>query len=239
MDAEYEKNYHLMEQSNWWFKARRQLVLHHLVKLKPQRILDVGCSAGATMDALKVHGFSEIYGIDISEKAVEKCRLRKLNAFVESAEKTSFENNFFDAIIASDVLEHTSSDWKTFNEWYRILKPKGHILLFVPAFMHLWSAHDDMNHHRKRYQLSEIVRIAEKYGFLVKTATYWNFALYFPRLFALRFKDQTYIRTTSFQPKNAILNNIFYVWLSFENTLIKSGMRFPFGISCFVILEKP
>lgn len=238
MDPEYEKKYHSVERVNWWFRARRQIIAHYLRKFKSGRILDVGCSAGATMSALERKGFSNIYGVDISKKAVEACQKHKLNAFQESADKTSFKENFFDAIIASDILEHTASDSKTLAEWHRILRPGGRILLFVPAFMHLWTAHDDLNYHRKRYTLPELVELGKRHGFVVKKATYWNTGLYLPHFFVTRIKRLFNSRSANPHPTNKAVNFLLASWLSFENALIMHDVKLPFGVSCFVMFEK-
>jgi len=220
-------------------KARRQLILQYLKNYKTERILDVGCSAGATMEALKRRGFSKVYGIDVSKRAVKECQKLKLEASLQSAEKTNFKNDFFGAIIASDVLEHTSSDAKTLKEWHRILKPGGKLLLFVPAFMHLWSASDDINHHRKRYRIFELLKLAKRHGFIVRKTSYWNFVLYVPHFLSTRIKNIFGIKTPSLQAVNPIFNTFLYALFSLENAYIILGFKFPFGVSCFAILEKP
>lgn len=238
MDLSYERAYHEFELTNWWVKARRQISLIYLKKFNAKCILDVGCAAGTMMLTLKEQGFQKVYGIDISDKAVEECTKKKLNAFIEPAEETHFKDDFFDALVASDVLEHTSSDSKTLKEWHRILKPGGRVLLFVPAFMHLWSSSDEINHHRKRYRLHEIFDISKKNGFAVTRASYWNFSLYIPLLVVSRLRNMLKIRSENLKAANPILNSFLYALMSAENWLITKGVNLPFGVSCFAILEK-
>jgi len=238
MDVEYERKYHDFERKNFWVKARRQIILHYLKGQKKEPILDVGCCAGATMEALRARGFSKIYGIDISKSAIQACRRLKLNASLQSAEKTNFADDFFGAVIASDVLEHTSSDIRTMGEWHRILKPGGRLLLFVPAFMHLWSASDDINHHRKRYRLPELAKLAKRHGFIVKETSYWNFTLYMPHFFATKVKNLLNVQTPSLHAVNPFFNSLLYGLFSLENACIALGIKFPFGVSCFALLEK-
>ncbi len=238
MDIAYERAYHEFERTNWWVKSRRQISLYYLKKFNAKCVLDVGCAAGAMMTTLKEQGFPEIYGIDISEKAVEECLKKKLQVFRESAEETSFKKDFFDALVASDVLEHTSSDSKTLKEWHRILKSGGHVLLFVPAFMHLWSSSDEINHHRKRYRLPEIFEIAKENGFVIKNSSYWNFFLYFPLLVISRLRTLFKIHNENLKAVNPVLNSVLYALMSIENWLITRSIKLPFGVSCFAILEK-
>jgi ubiquinone/menaquinone biosynthesis C-methylase UbiE len=238
MDAEYERAYHEFELTNWWVKARRQISLYYLKKFNSKCILDVGCAAGTMMATLEEQGFPEVYGIDISEKAVAECLKKKLNVFKESAEKTHFKDNFFDALIASDVLEHTSSDSETLKEWHRILKPGGHVLLFVPAFMHLWRSSDEINHHRKRYRMPEIFVFAKENGFAIKKASYWNFSFYFPLLVISKLRNSFKVLSESLKVMNPVLNSCLYMLMSTENWLITKGVKFPFGVSCFAIFKK-
>lgn len=70
------------------------------------RILDVGCSNGTAVKTLLDLGY-DAYGIDISETAIELAKINGcVNCTVGSATSIPFEDNYFDAIITSDVLEH-------------------------------------------------------------------------------------------------------------------------------------
>lgn len=48
--------------------------------------------------------------------------------------KTSFEDNMFDIVLTSDVLEHVTDPWVAFKEIYRILKPGGRHVFTVPFY---------------------------------------------------------------------------------------------------------
>jgi ubiquinone/menaquinone biosynthesis C-methylase UbiE len=238
MEENYEDKYYSMEEENWWFKARRNLITSYLQRLKAQKILDVGCGAGGTMEALRANGFSKVCGIDISQNSIRRCQKKNLRVFRMQADNTGFKDNSFDAIIAADILEHTKSDEKTLAEWNRILRPDGHIILFVPAFMHLWSKHDELSHHRKRYRLLEVIKLAESQGFVVKEKTYWNTSLYFPRVIVTRMQSYFNSSAMHFPRVPNFLNKIVYGLLAVENGFIERGISFPFGISCFAILRK-
>jgi predicted SAM-dependent methyltransferase len=62
----------------------------------------------------------------------------------------------FDVIIASDCLEHLKEDEKALKNWYELLNKNGVAFIFVPAFMSLWSYHDEYNMHYRRYTNSEL-----------------------------------------------------------------------------------
>jgi ubiquinone/menaquinone biosynthesis C-methylase UbiE len=182
MEKDYEKAYHESEYTYWWFVSRRDAIIHLLKdEDRSKKILDVGCAGGPLMGDLTERGFTNVYGIDYSAESIELCRQRGFkNAFVMDAHQPDFPDNSFDIIIASDSLEHLEKENTALSSWYRILKPGGKIYVFVPAFMHLWSEHDVVNMHYRRYTKSTLSAALRKAGFKIKKAGYWNFLMYFP-----------------------------------------------------------
>ena len=65
----------------------------------------------------------------------------------------------------------------------RVLRPGGHALVFVPAFMFLWGVQDDISHHRRRYTLDQLKRVMRQAGFRVERASYVNISFFAPILF--------------------------------------------------------
>ena len=78
------------------------------------------------------------------------------NIYLMSGDKTTFDDNSFDIVIASDCLEHMENDSETLKEWNRIIKPNGKLIIFVPAWKTLWSNLDEMSHHYRRYSYSDL-----------------------------------------------------------------------------------
>src|SRR5207253_9325776 len=127
------------------------------------KILDIGCAGGPLLLDLKNAGFYNLYGVDVSEKAAEVCKQRGLeNVYVMDGHNPEFEENSFDVIIASDSLEHLQDDMLALKNWNRLLKPGGELYVFVPAFMYLWSKHDVVNQHFRRYTAVELKRKMEE-----------------------------------------------------------------------------
>ena len=80
---------------------------------------------------------------------------------------TFFEDNTFDFIICSHVLEHVPDDRKALNEFYRILKPDGIALIMIPWDKDLAITYEDPSitdplERRKHFGQSDHVRI---YGY--------------------------------------------------------------------------
>ena len=248
MDSVYELKYHRLENDNWWFKGRRDIIfklLKRYNKNAESSILDIGCSGGALVSFLKIAGFKDVRGIDISPIAIKQCHSKGLqNVFVMDAQKILFPDESFDVVIASDILEHIKDDRLALKEWRRILKPGGHLIVFVPAFNFLWSAHDRASHHYCRYSKKALTLALQNSDLEILGNYYWNFSLFFPasviriaqRFFSFNKKevhphDQIY-------EAPAFINNMLTRLLKLENWLLRY-VKFPFGVSVFAVARKP
>ena len=170
---EYEKLYQL-ENSYWWFRARRRLVeenvKYHISRhIKGHiKILDVGCGTGSVLSMLSKYGYS--YGVDISANAINYCKKRKLkNVKIGTAEKLPFPNNTFFIVVCLDVLYHKriKSDMVALREIYRVMKKDGILILTDSANKKLWSRHDISAHARTRYGKNEISSKIIRCGFTI------------------------------------------------------------------------
>jgi SAM-dependent methyltransferase len=245
MDKSYESKYHRVEETNWWFVSRRKTIIDLILKHAPSidaKILEIGCSGGVLLIELNRLGFTNSYGIDISGEAIQECKRRGIrDAKVMNAAKTRFEDGLFDIIIASDVLEHIEDDELALSEWYRIIKPGGMLLVFVPALSCLWGRHDIINHHFRRYDKQSLISKLTKPGFSISRASYWNFLLFFPayvvRSLKRMFPDKESNPSDDIYELNPVLNNILIVLLEIENLLLKY-LDLPIGVSVFAVCKK-
>jgi methionine biosynthesis protein MetW len=113
---------------------RHKKVLEIFSRYKFERILDMGCGDGNFSLLLKEACKAEVYGIEISEKGVESARKNGIKAFrVDIDEETfPFEDNYFDAVFAGEVIEHLFDPDHFLDEVYRVLKSKGVFVLSTP-----------------------------------------------------------------------------------------------------------
>ena len=250
MQEEYEKHYHTIESNHWWFVGRRQIVYDLILCANADRgcrILEIGCSSGQFLFQLRNHGYQNVVGIDISERAVKVCQEAGLPAKVMDAQRLDFPDDSFDLITASDVLEHLADEKRALQEWRRVLKPGGRLVVFVPAFMFLWSKHDEVNNHYRRYKLDELRKVLTENGFIIERNSYWNSFL-FPPVALVRgvkrllrdcqfFQDK---RTGDFFIPPKMLNAFLLVMLRMENWFfIKGDVNWPFGVSAMTLARRP
>lgn len=122
----------------------KDYVLHLLDPKKEEKILDVGCEAGAMMVYAGLMG-AEVYGLDICPESAEKANnyLAKYSikgkAVVGDARKINFPDNYFDKVISSDFFEHMSlkDNIQVLNEIKRVVKPGGIIVIKTPNLTYL------------------------------------------------------------------------------------------------------
>ncbi|MDO1446018.1 class I SAM-dependent methyltransferase [Rhodocytophaga aerolata] len=245
MDVIYEKQYHQLEEDNWWFVARRDIVYHLFRELKlgkDKTILEIGCSGGPLMKELIANGYSQVYGMDISEKGISLAKSRGLNnVFVMDGTNPDFAPQSFDVIIASDVLEHIKDTKTALKNWYTLLKPGGQVIVFVPAFNFLWSQHDVINHHFQRYTEKKLIDDLKAAGFVIRRSSYWNIALFVPTyLFRLFQKIFGSVDGKTTEGKGQLvkmphlLNQLLVQYIKLENKYL-TYYKSPFGVSVFAI----
>lgn len=241
--AEYEKMYHF-EDEYWWYKGRREMVLDTVAIIKqkskgqPLKILDVGCGTGINLESLKQYG--DVYGLDFSRNALRLSRSRgDAQLTLGSGDKLPFVNDNFDLVCALDVIEHIDDDFSALKEFYRVLSPKGYLVLTVPAFQFLWSKHDVAAHHKRRYSKSNLIRALTLCGFFVEKSNYWNCIL-FPVVAASRLlrNDENKEITTDIRELPALMNSTLLRILRIERTITKKNMSFPVGVSILSVCRK-
>jgi ubiquinone/menaquinone biosynthesis C-methylase UbiE len=90
-------------------------------------VLELGCGWGNNLKFLRDKGFSYI-GVDISEKAIENCRLNNLNAKQCDFKELAFDSNSFNVVLDRQAIQHNSilDIKKIVKETYRVLKDGGH-----------------------------------------------------------------------------------------------------------------
>lgn len=245
MEQSYEQLYHAIERKHWWFKGRRNAVLKLLPKtLNDLLILDIGCASGALLEELKAQNIpnQNLFGIDVSEKGIEYCQQNSFtNTQIMDAQNLSFKERF-DVMIASDCLEHLQYDEQALNSWFKHLKPNGKLIVFVPAFMFLWSQHDADNMHYRRYTKKELKQKLQSAGFTIESAGYWNAALFAP-IAAARWLQNNVFKSKNVKDSgqvvlpNSIINWALLSLLKLENLWIRILPSFV-GVSTFCVVTK-
>jgi SAM-dependent methyltransferase len=153
MDPEYGKKYRELFERHWWWRARSALVLETLRRYAPDggwpAILDVGSGDALFIDALAEFGTAT--GIESDAGLVSDATRATGRVLVRPFDESFQSDKQFGLILFLDVLEHLSDPVAALRHARSLLAPRGVIFLTVPAFQALWTAHDEWNHHQRRY----------------------------------------------------------------------------------------
>ena len=237
---EYERMYRL-EDTYWWFVARRNLALGMVSKFNKAsqpKIVDLGCGTGVVLQNLGKLGYA--VGIDMSTLALERCHSRGIEGLcIGDGTQLPVATAKGDVMVGLDVFEHIEGDEAAFAEAFRILKPGGILVMSVPAFKSLWGPHDVALMHFRRYTKGELGQKLEKVGFKLEKLSYSIFFL-FPIVVLVRFveKRKQGPAEASLAPLPAWLNSLLIGIQKVEHSLLQV-VNLPWGSSVVAVARKP
>jgi SAM-dependent methyltransferase len=242
MDRDYELQTHRAEDRHWWYRGRRT-VLRRVIDdlgLDPgARILDAGAGSGRNMVDFARYG--NVTAVELSPASAEIARERGAGEVIEcSVLEMPFQNGSFDLATSLDVIEHLEDDVAALRELRRVVAPGGSLLATVPAYQWLWSSHDVVNHHHRRYTRSSLRSAGERAGWREVRTTYFN-SLLLPVAILLRVLERLSTKPTESsldlwvppRPLNWLLERP----LALEASLIGHGGRIPAGLSLLAIFR--
>jgi SAM-dependent methyltransferase len=231
-----------VEATHWWFVQRRRLFATEIKRINlsaDAAILDIGTGTGANLRLLKEMGFRNVVGLDASPDAIRFCELKGLaKVNLGTADAMPFSDKAFDFIMATDVIEHIDDDRAALRDIARVLRPGGSLLLTVPAFQELWGLQDDKSHHKRRYRLSQLVRLVREAPFELQKSFYFNYLLFVPiwlargilKFLPHRLDSENQVNNAAL---NAVLSSIFRL-----DVQTASFLHPPFGVSIMVMARK-
>ena len=248
MNKDYYKDYYQMERQHWWFVIRAKIILERIQKLSNPngslKILNVGVATGRSTELLEK--FGEVTSLEYDQDCCEFLRQELHIPVIQgSVLDLPFESGSFDLVCAFDVIEHVEDDQQAVKELKRVCKDQGLVVVTVPAFMQLWSHHDVVNQHYRRYVLKQLKQLFDDKTHKTIYYSYFNTFLFIPIWFfrqLSRILPQKWARKESGSDFSVInsksfLNKIFYTIFNTECIWLRYG-RFPFGVSIILAWQK-
>lgn len=235
-----------LEDVNFWFRARNELILWILEKYCQgfNSFFEIGCGTGYVLSGVaerfphaKLHG-SEIFvsGLEYAAARLPTAKLMQMDG-----RNIPFEGEF-DVIGAFDVLEHIEEDETVLAQMYAALNPRGFILLAVPQHTWLWSPTDEYACHVRRYAALDLHNKVENAGFrILRSSSFVTSllpAMIVSRFFQKKIASQKFDATAEMKI-SPWLNAFFFRALTVELSLIKRGVNLPIGGSRLIVAEKP
>jgi SAM-dependent methyltransferase len=205
------------DSTHWWYRARRDILSDYLTRYaglsKDARILEIGCGTGHNLPMLARFGAVEAIEIDPAARAIASERLGRPVGDAPLPELPGVERGGYDLVAVLDVVEHIEDDVAALRAMATLLKPGGKVLIAVPAHQWMWSAHDVVNHHHRRYSKGTLAAAIGAAGLKVERMRWFN-SLLFPLAAAARIAGKLTGRDDSDDspppaPVNALFERVF------------------------------
>jgi SAM-dependent methyltransferase len=136
---------------------------------KAAKVLDFGCGAGRTLRSFRAAGYNNTYGYDVGDGR-NLLGIDRDNISVGTLLNLQlpYEDNTFDLVTSDQVFEHVQDQVRAFQELWRITKPGGYGLHFIPArYMpiegHIFVPFGGVIQHRWWYKLWALLGIRNKH----------------------------------------------------------------------------
>ncbi len=247
MDSNYYRIYFEFDNNHWWFKARIELLSNyiqkHIYQGQPLKILNVGAATGTT--SIMLHQFGAVESIEYNLDCIEYAK-EKLDISIKYGDINAldFQDNQFDLVCAFDVIEHVEDHETAIKEMKRVCKNQGHVLITVPALMELWSEHDEVNHHFRRYKLEELRQLINMHLTII-FASYFNFYLFLP-IYVYRKISNLFnpilpkrkAKSDFEKFKFGAFSNLLYSLFKSEFVFLDQQKKLPIGVSILLHAKK-
>ncbi|MCX5693736.1 MAG: class I SAM-dependent methyltransferase [Candidatus Omnitrophica bacterium] len=244
MQIEQYRRFYELEDKHWWFVGMRDIFCRLISNIykgnKKLLVLDVGCGAGMIMKDLEK--FGKVVGVDVEDAALKFCQKRDVGDLcLGSGVNLPFKDATFDLVTAFSVVEHVQDDISFIGELNRVCKIGGRIILSTSAFNFLWSQHDLINGHKKRYEKNSLKEIFLKHRLVIEKITYTNFIL-FPVILLAIILNNLLKRSCKgtvdvFYTMPKLLNG-FLTFILKTESIILTKFNFSFGVSLLCVGRK-
>jgi SAM-dependent methyltransferase len=227
-----------LDDRHWWYRARRRIIAE-LIRREAQlpanaKVLEIGCGTGHNLAMLA--GFGHVEGLELDDeaRAISEKRLGRKVMSAPLPELAGVPDRHYDLIGAFDVIEHIGDDRAALASIACKLKPGGKFVMTVPAHQWMWSAHDVVNHHKRRYSKRSLKALVDGSPLKLDKVGYFN-SLLFPLALAeragskLRGKRDADVKLPP-APLNTALEKIFEA----ERYLV-GRLPLPPGLSLFAV----
>lgn len=176
MDAD---EYTLMDEAEdamWWYRALHARLVAALAPVSG-RVLDAGCGTGGLLAALaRARPALRLTGVEWAAPAASRAAEKSACPIARgSVNALPFADASFDAVVSADVLCHAAvHPPQALADMRRVLRPGGMLLLNMPAYDWLASAHDRRVHNARRVTPPVLRQWLDSAGFAAIRTHFWN-----------------------------------------------------------------
>lgn len=244
MEKSLYADYAQREETHWWFTGRQKVIAkllkQKMIPSRIQRALDVGCGTGFCTSLVSEIA-EAVWCVEMADEMIEILKQKNKNYHITQGWWPDVEiNQTFQLVTLFDSLEHIADERTSLKKIESVLEPGGVVTITVPAYMFLWSEHDAVSHHKRRYTKKYMRTVMEEStGLSILRLSYFN-TFFFPPIALFRviknaFGLQSGASDLSVTPK---LINCAMSWIfGLEGTLLRF-VNLPFGTSLVCIAQK-
>ena len=233
-----------------WETSRKNVLLKFLeqssIAFPIKRIVDIGGGDGYVINSILENNLAEEYfAIDTAytEEVVNQLaknynysKVHYLNNLEEYY--SNFTANGTTLFLCMDVLEHLQQESEILD--YLQNEKDNYFFFAVPAFQSVFSYHDELLGHYRRYSLTQLETVLKKYNFSIQDKGYYfTSLLLFRKLdnFFQNNRKETIVEWDGNKSKESLINTI--LGLDFKVSLLfkKIGVHLP-GLSCYCLCKK-
>lgn len=202
----------------WWFKGKKEIILHLIRKYHPEakNLLDIGCGEGYFFDhypGIGIEPYSPTKRDHIIKKPIEAVSL----------------DEKFDVILCLDVLEHLRDDTIIKKYIDNNLKENGIAIITVPAHRKLFNQHDTAHHHFRRYDKADLLQLLHVY----QPKVYYYNSLLYPIAYAMRKLTKG---KDNLKPLPWLINETLFTIFRLEKYVYRYLLN---GMSLLAVIQKP
>jgi SAM-dependent methyltransferase len=246
MERQFAEQYGDLETWHWWFRGRQRILETALCReLKRQTSLSIaslGCGPVEGLNWLVPFAGpnGRVVGVD-SDPIHARRSAGNISCVVGRAEAVPVASESFDVVLALDVLEHLDDDTAGLCEAVRLLKPRGLLVVTVPALPSLWGKQDIVNQHRRRYTKQTLKDTFVQAQLPSPYITYFNTILFPPAAAVRWFRRSVGLARDSGSDFDGnhpgLMNDILAAVFSLERHLIKR-LPLPVGVSLLATVRR-
>jgi SAM-dependent methyltransferase len=225
------------EDRMWWYRALHRRLIDAMAEVHG-KVLDAGCGTGGLLARLgAARPDLELVGVEWSATACQRAAAKSGVPIVRgSTNALPFAADGFDAAIAADLLCHRAVDPdRSLPELGRVLRPGGRLIVNMPAYAWLLSAHDRHVHNVRRHTAPQLAAMLTSAGFRRVRARYWN-SLLLPLMVVQRKLLARGGAASDVAPFPPWLNGSLHAMTEIERRL---PFALPAGGSVLAIAERP
>src|SRR5439155_2731626 len=235
-----------VEDQMWWFAANHRnllMLFQHRVSLEVgnRPILAAGCGPGGFLARLASrYPDHPLLGLDVDQRACKRAATKSARPVCAgSVNALPFPDGAFAVIFSADVLCHRNVDERVaLRQFRRCLAESGWLILNLPAYRWMLSGHDAAVHNTRRYTSTGLARLLKVSGFRLIYSTYWNSLLFPFMVISRKFFPRRAGGASGVTLHSPPVDAFGRAATALETTLLRTGLRFPFGGSVLAIATK-